>query len=400
MSKLTVKTDVMQKLLNKVMKGVLDSPLLPITSMLGIKLENGLLSISAYDKLNYIKVRQSGIVGENFEITVMADRFNKIVQKNTVENITLTNKGDHLELRGNGVYKLELPIDPSTNEIVKFPAIPQIQGDSSIIPLTTVKAVLDYNKLALARSGDVVSRTGYYCADKVMTTNNEIIVLNDVHMLDKPFLASKELFILLSTISQDTINVIRRNKEIVFITDEVVIYSVELEDATSFQYDQFVQYVSLDLPSSCKLDKNLLLSVMDRVSLFMNKQDNDVIKLKFTASGLEVDSKALTGSELISYSQSDNFSDFSCYVIYNYIKDIISAQRDVTAETEKRSPLVELHYGNDSVLKVIGQNVQCALALVSEGSMETAPAEVEAVAEVDDISEEDIDVAISEETSY
>jgi DNA polymerase III sliding clamp (beta) subunit (PCNA family) len=400
MSKLTVKTAIMQKLLNKVMKGVLDSPLLPITSMLGIKLEDGLLSISAYDKLNYIKVKEEHVVGDNFEITVLAERFNKIIQKTTSEDITLINKVDHLELKGNGNYKLELPIDPSTNDVVKFPNIPQIQGERSAVDLKTIRAVLDYNKLALSRSGDIVARTGYYCADKVMTTNNEIIVLNDVKVLDKPFLASRELFVLLSTLSDETVSILRKDKEIVFVTKDVVIYSMELEEATAFQYDVFLQYVALAPQSSCKLAKALLLDVMDRVSLFINKQDNDVLKFKFTQAGLEVSSKSETGNELIPYAKSTNFGNFECYVIYNYIKEIIAAQKDVTAAEEKREACVELQYGNESVLKIIGDNVQYALALVSEDVVQTQQQEEESLAEIDEISEDLMTEDVMEEAAY
>ena len=54
MKKLTVKTELLQRMIGKISKGVINNQLLPITSLIGISLDSGLLSITACNQIDYI----------------------------------------------------------------------------------------------------------------------------------------------------------------------------------------------------------------------------------------------------------------------------------------------------------------------------------------------------------
>ena len=108
MSNIVLKTITLKTMLSKVMRGVINNNVLPITSWVGLELKNGVFSMIATDRYNYIKVMEHKLIGNDFKVTISADKFNKLIQKTTTETVTLTLNSTHLHIKGNGNYNLEL----------------------------------------------------------------------------------------------------------------------------------------------------------------------------------------------------------------------------------------------------------------------------------------------------
>ena len=120
--KLTLKTEKLKEMVSRAVKGAGNNKLIPITSLMAIELENGTLSIITTDATNYLYVKEEHVVGQDFWVTVPVDVFSKLVARMTCENITLdlnTELGV-LSIKGNGNYKIELPLDEDGN-LIKYP---------------------------------------------------------------------------------------------------------------------------------------------------------------------------------------------------------------------------------------------------------------------------------------
>ena len=77
----------MKDAVNKAIKGAGFNNLIPITSMIGIKLEGGKLRLFTTDMTNTLCIIIDKVSGVDMDITVDADKFGKLIAKTTSEDI-------------------------------------------------------------------------------------------------------------------------------------------------------------------------------------------------------------------------------------------------------------------------------------------------------------------------
>jgi DNA polymerase III sliding clamp (beta) subunit (PCNA family) len=99
--KVTIETKLLQELTNRVMKGVGNNDSIMRTCWIGIKCENNVLSMTAWDGENYIQVRQDKVICDDFKVTVTANTFAQLISKTTSENISMELNENYLEVKGN-----------------------------------------------------------------------------------------------------------------------------------------------------------------------------------------------------------------------------------------------------------------------------------------------------------
>ena len=79
----------MKDAVNKAIKGAGFNNLIPMTSMIGIKLEGGKLRLFTTDMTNTLCIIIDKVSGVDMDITVDADKFGKLIAKTTSEDIEL-----------------------------------------------------------------------------------------------------------------------------------------------------------------------------------------------------------------------------------------------------------------------------------------------------------------------
>ena len=94
-----VVTSRMKEAVNKSIKGAGFNNLIPITSMIGIKLSDGKLRLLTTDMTNTLCIIIDKVAGDDMDITVDADKFGKLIAKTTSEDIDLSVKDDILMSR-------------------------------------------------------------------------------------------------------------------------------------------------------------------------------------------------------------------------------------------------------------------------------------------------------------
>ena len=356
---LKIKTVELQEMVGKAIKCSSNNKLIPLTSLMNIKVEKGLLTLTTTDATNYFYTSKE-VMCEDFEVSVMADLFTKLVQKTTAENIVLEylQAGGTLHVKGNGDYIMELPLDEN-GSVIRFPkkVNDEFRTVCGTIKLSTVKNILNYNKPSLATSIELPSLTCYYCGDKVVTSDRFKICSNDIKMFDEPILITAQLMELLGTVTSENISVFKGAGDMVFDAGNDVVYAPITEGIETFPVDAIMSLVNSDFESNCKVPRNAVLNLIDRLNLFVSPYDKRAVRITFSKDGMLFSSKKSSGVELIPYVENSNYTDYTCMIDIEMLKSQVSSQE---------ADNLNIYYGSEIAIKMVSNNITQIVALAEE----------------------------------
>ena len=357
-----IATTILKDGVAKAIKGASSNGSIPLTSKLGIKLSDGKLRFLTTDAANTLCVIIDKVAGEDVDITVDADLFAKLISKLTCETVELKVDNGALVVVGNGTHKIEIEADENGDVI--FPDIATtFEGDTfGNVKLTSVLNVYNINKAALSKNNeDNIELTGYMCTpDRVISTNGSILTSNSIPLFgceDSLLIPAQLMFLLTLNDVEDIALYKHADGSLYFVTDNLVVKGTELTNKEEYPVEDILEYFDIECESTCGLPKEFLLSVIDRLMLFVKDYDKNCAKFTFTRVGLKVSSMSGSSDETIKYVSSENFSDFSCEVNIPALKQIVSSTPTDT---------VHLGYGDDSVLIIKEGKVTHILSLGSE----------------------------------
>lgn len=356
-----VVTSRMKEAVNKAIKGAGFNNLIPITSMIGIKLSDGKLRLLTTDMTNTLCIIIDKVSGVDMDITVDADKFGKLIAKTTSEDIELIVIDDVLSVKANGTYKIPLIADEEG--LVTFPALSETKGKTTNVKLTSIMQTYNINKSALAKTLENPALTGYYCGDMVISTDANVITFNDFKMFeqDEPLLISPQLMQLLTLNKQEDIKLIADKTLLTFIADDMVVQGAVMEGIEDFPADDVKAYLDETFTSSCKVPKDLLLATLDRLALFIEPYDKNGAYFTFGRKGINIHSKKDASTEIINYVESKNFEPFMCCVDIPMLKEQLQANPDDT---------VKICYGNENALKIESGKVTQVIALLEDEDLD------------------------------
>ena len=358
--KLTMNTVKLQDMVSRAVKGASNNKLIPITSLMAIELKaDHVLTLTTTDATNYLYIDENKVEGDDFYVVVPVDVFSKLIARMTCENVTLILHPEIkiLEVKGNGNYKIELPLDEN-GQLIKYPDPYKSDVSNDIkLNLSTVKVILDTLKSALATTLENPCYTGYYVGDSVIATDTYKIANMDINLFNMPVLVSAELMNLLSVITEENIYV-NINKDVLqFATDTCRVYGRAMEGIEDFAVEPIMSLVNTEMDSWCSLNKTQLLQVLDRLSLFVGPYDKNAVRFTFTREGLEISSKASSSVEMIPYISSKDFREFTCMIDVQMITQEVKAiQTDV----------IEMYYGEDNAVIMKDGNITIVVALLED----------------------------------
>lgn len=360
--KLTLKTEKLKEMVSRAVKGVGNNKLIPLTSLMALEVKDNKLTLITTDATNYLYVVEDKVVADDFYVVVDADTFSKLISKMTCENVTLEVASGVwvLNVKGNGNYKIELPLDEN-GEPIKYPDpvenLDLSSASEKTINRTTVQVILDTIKPALAVTLENPCYTGYYVGNQVVATDTYKIASMDINLIGEKRLVSPEFMDLLSVVNAEKINVMYTDTDIVCSTPDCIVCGKFMEGIEDYAIDAIMELVNTEIDSFCSVPKNAILQLLDRLSLFVGTYDKNAIHLTFTQNGLQVSSKAANGVEIIDYVSSDNFKPFTCAVdIQMLTQEIKAIDNDV----------IELYYGTDNAIKMTDGNITIIVALLED----------------------------------
>lgn len=361
-----IKTELLQKMLGKSIKGASNNNLIPITSLMGIEYADDNLILTTTDGNNQFRVRatesQLGITEKqsNFYTIVNADTFSKLVAKTTKEFIELNNNENYLEVVGNGTYKLEIALNED-DEMVKFPEANHISEVANSIKIADLQDSIRVAKASVAKTLEIPFLTGYYIGKNVITTNKEMVCKLETTLVDVPILISFEMAELLLLVeSSEAIQLERKDNHLYFYTDNYEIIGNELEGKEMYPVQPIENLVSQDYNSFIKVDKQDLLNVLDRMSLFVTDYDRNGVFLDFTEAGFIIRSQKSNAEEIIDAEGTLESGDgFSCLADIEMLKSQVE-----TVSTD----IVEIWYGQEKSLKIVDKNCSLVISLLDKNN--------------------------------
>jgi len=359
--KITMVTSKFQELVNKSIKGSSNNKMIPITGLMSIELKDNVLILTTTDAANTLRVIENKVEGSDFYIVVQSDLFSKLIAKTTSEKITLKLKENSLEVKGNGIYNIELPLDEE-GDLIIFPNIDTDFNDvkKTKVNLSTIKTILLSNKAALAETMEIPCLTGYLNTKEGVITTDTFKVCHNGNAISKDkILFTSEMINLFSVFNTEHIDMQRTDNTILFSTPGVEIFGYELDEIEEYPLEAIKGFLEVDFPSSCKLPKAAILSVLDRLGLFISTYQTNGVYLTFEKKGIRLSTPKSKGSELINFQSSIDFSEYSCLI------DIELLRSQINAVSED---MIEMYYGNPKAIKIISGKITQVIALLEDGN--------------------------------
>lgn len=361
---LKINTKKLQDMIAKAIKGAGNNKMIPITSLMGIELKNNILTLMTTDGSNHLRIKEiiesePMMMPQNFYTIVNADTLAKLVAKTTSENMVLTVAENYLEVKGNGTYKLEIPMDEDGN-VIKFINFNFEAKSEKTLSVELLKSIITTSKVSVAQTMEVPCLTGYYLSNKAITTNREMMCCINKEILEQPILISSEMAELIDLLNGDNVKLSQEDNKLVFETDKVLIYGKQLEGLDMYPVNALDSLMSLNYANTAKVNKQELLNVLDRMNIFVTDYDKNGVFLSFTEDGLQITSQKSNASEIIEMDRDANkeFTPFNCLI------DITMLQSQVQINS---SDIIEIHYGQEKSIKLIDGNTTMIICLLDKG---------------------------------
>lgn len=349
--------------LNKAMKCTLKEAAKfdPRTVMVQLTLEDGVLSFRTTDTQTVLIVRILGVEGENFSVVTEIKEFAKILSKQTVDEITLTVTDKVVELRGNGVYKLDVQMEGEGKLI--FDPVPLITNPEidKEFPLRDLVDVINVGGKFISAGYASPEVCGYYFSDYVITTDNVVASFYKKRLFDDAFLLFESTFSLLSSMEGDTVRFLKRGEDIQFVGETFLISSKLHPDTNSYPEGILKEYLAEDYKGSVIVDVKTLSSAIDRVDVFAStlivSGKGSGVVLDFQPDAIQLSDKKEKAVEYVPYINKVNYTDFQCKV--SCIDFINAITLDGVSE-------VELRYGNGAAIEIVARDVTRVLGFLED----------------------------------
>ena len=261
--KLKIGTAKLQEMVSRSIKGAGNNKLIPLTSLMNVSLKKDKLTLVTTDATNYLYVSEKDVKGDDFSITVPIETFSKLIARMTCENIELELKDTCLQVKGNGKYSIELPLDEN-GELIAYPdPLSEVKlKKADEVNFTTIATILTSVRPSLSVTLEEPCYTGYYVQDKVIATDLCKMAWLDETVLKEPKLISADMMNLLSVMTAEKINVCIKDNVIVFYTDNVTVYGLAMEGIDDFEIDALTGLIDTKFESHCKLATGELLQYL------------------------------------------------------------------------------------------------------------------------------------------
>lgn len=186
MTRLTINTKQFKDSCSKILTALDKSSLYNISDYLGLYANDGVLKLCITNKVYFVEIKYDLDTNIEFNATVNAELFLKLVSNITTEEITLEEDGNILVIKGNGVYKVPLIYD--NDELLKVTKLrtPEIPRIETIMKLKDLKNIAQYNSKELQKQffSDPIQKMYYIDDEGCLTFSTGATVTS--FSLDKP----------------------------------------------------------------------------------------------------------------------------------------------------------------------------------------------------------------------
>lgn len=353
----TFTTERLKQLVSYAIQGAGFNKLLELSTMMGIRVEDGELYLNTTDGTNYLSVSDR-CVADNMDITVNAEVFSKLISKINSETVDMEVVDNTLVITGNGKYTLELIPDESGN-LLSFPdKFPDETTEIGKISATDLAVINSAVKVSLSQvAGSAYS--SYFFGDRIVSTDRAMMSVFNRTVFDTPYLINKP-FVDLMGIGATDVTLSKQGDILVAEANigeycSINICTILPNNIEEFNVEGISKFMSLEVNSFCRFKKAQMLELLDRLSLFVSKFDDGAIELHFTDSYIEVSSLASNGIERVDYTESKDTQDITIKINIDRFRNQLKAYS---------SDVVDLYYGSEVCIKLVDGDLTQIIALI------------------------------------
>lgn len=348
--------------MSKVYRGVGNNKLLPLTSMMCLELEDGVLTLRTYDGENFVIVQDKEdvvAVDEKFYAVVNADVINKLISKITKEFVEFTVANDGtLLISGNGNYRIEVIYD--NGMMLKYPdAIAdfnKMAQESYTINKEVLAKSVKINESSAAKTREIVAHTGAYFGKEIITTDSVLAcIVNSNLVKGKNLLFSYSSLHLYDLFENEKLELKVAGNNFMISCNMVTVVGKFLDGIEDYPATQVLSLIDGEM-DSVEINVTELKEVLDRLDIFVGEYDNNGIKINFAENLLTLTSLSNNATEIIKLKQPST-KPFTASVALEPLKIQLASITDQN---------VWLDYGTDTMVRLRSTGATYILALLTE----------------------------------
>lgn len=363
-----IKTNVLKDAVNKAVKGAGNLPILAITTAIGIEVTpQGNLILTTTSNTVNLKVKVAN-VSEPREVGFYActecDIFSKLTSKTTSEFVTLTLTENALVFYGNGQYTLPIIADEE-GSVVRIQDIPVNSDTTYEITKKDIDKILRYNKGSVAKTYETPAYAGY-CIQSVdkhekgmaVTYNTNTACISVIDWKGADLLLPRVIVDLMGLITADKATYACDGVNIIIKAGDIEISGAVQEGLETYPVDSLAALVSGDdFTSYVKVNKAILSSVLDRMSLFVTDIEMNSINIGISEEGMTISSHNVAGCELVPVVEKDIKEPMKKLVVITDLKTVIDT---LIGDT------VMIKFGSDKGIDILENNVNQLVPFISD----------------------------------
>lgn len=359
MSEVKIGTTLLQSMVSRAVRGAGNNKLLPITSLIAISASEGKLTLITTDATNTLYIDGKLDSKDDFYAVVPVDLFSKLIAKFTCETVELATDGQSLQVKGNGNYTLEMPVEEDGVVSYPDPLKTAVFDKGSVkINVTTLKRVYDTCSASVAVTLEEPCYTGYYITEKNCITTDTMKACGVSADLLKgdPVLLSPEMMSLVNVFTDAEVNVSKSGAYRLFSSETCRLFGPVMEGIEDYEIESISALLYDEkYPQSCKLTRAILMEVLDRIALFVSTYENRAVVLSFTADGLLVSNTKQSGTEKIAYMDSSKHKKFECTID---VQMLLTPLKAMSGDT------IEVCFGLDNAIRIVDADVTQVVSLL------------------------------------
>lgn len=344
-----IKTEKLQKLLNKAAKCVGNNKLLPLTSLVLLNAKGGKITAVTTDNINYLYTTEVDADGDIYVVTEFGNLY-KLVSKLTSEYIELNVDKNTLKIVSNGKYTLPVVLDDS-GEMLKYPdPVKKFKSKADeVISTDVINKITKNIKSAVATTLDVPYLANYYVGDLAIASDTLIATKLSEKILKDPKLFSVKLLSLVELTEDTDVKFGHNEESVLFTANDLSVYSTITSKVEDFPIDVINGLFDEKLQNTVELNNGELSAVVDRAALFTDS----LLTVKFGKDSAEVSTDGGDFNEKLKYS-SGSGEKFTCKVDINLLKTQLSGIAE---------DVIAVSYGSDKIIKFDFDNISKIIAL-------------------------------------
>ncbi len=281
-----LKTQNLVNIVNNVKKAAIGEDRLLTTTIIQLVFSPEGLELKATDSLDILtQIDTSTKFVDNCTLCVNAELFTKLVNKLDTEEVELEyDKENHiLNVHSNGVFKIPEQYDPGTGLPINIPdeSLEVLPTDvHKVVNIDTFKNLIQRSNVFAGNSNIYAQLSGVYCADKIYSTDKVCMFCTDniPELKDETFYMSPQFVSLLITTDFDEeVNFYFRkdatnNTAYIIVKDSVRTLGGPVSDYTDkYPLEAINRITVMNYNNDFNVNKNLLISILDKASLFIEK---------------------------------------------------------------------------------------------------------------------------------